>query len=287
MALHAENCSSTAPAVAAAMPPTTRDEVSADRGVTPPKRFSILGVTFNAVQIPEVILQMRHWISLRQSCRYIAVAGMHGITEARHKVEFRRAVTDAALVVPDGMPVVWIGRFRGYYLPRRVYGPELMLRFCQETTSAGYRHYLLGGAPGVPEQLAQSLKKSCPGIVIAGMYSPPFRPTTAKEDAAIVENINRAAPDVLWVGLGTPKQELWMHQHRDQLRVPVIVGVGAAFDFLSFRKRQAPVWMRERGLEWMFRLLQEPLRLWKRYLVYGSEFVFLAALEVLGLRRFE
>jgi N-acetylglucosaminyldiphosphoundecaprenol N-acetyl-beta-D-mannosaminyltransferase len=190
-------------------------------------------------------------------------------------------------VVPDGMPVVWIGRFRGYHLPRRVYGPELMLRFCQETASVGYRHYLLGGAPGVPEQLAQSLEKSCPGMVIAGMYSPPFRPATVKEDAAIVEDINRAAPDVLWVGLGTPKQELWMHQHRDQLRVPVILGVGAAFDFLSFRKRQAPVWMRERGLEWMFRLLQEPLRLWKRYLVYGSEFVFLVALELLGLRRFE
>jgi N-acetylglucosaminyldiphosphoundecaprenol N-acetyl-beta-D-mannosaminyltransferase len=162
-----------------------------------------------------------------------------------------------------------------------------MLQFCKETALVGYRHYLLGGAPGVPEQLAQALDKACPGIDIVGTHSPPFRPTTPEEDAAIIENINQAAPDVLWVGLGTPKQEMWMHRHRDKLRVPVMIGVGAAFDFLSSRKRQAPVWMQDRGLEWLFRLVQEPRRLWKRYLVGGSEFVFLVVLELLGLRRFE
>jgi N-acetylglucosaminyldiphosphoundecaprenol N-acetyl-beta-D-mannosaminyltransferase len=119
------------------------------------------------------------------------------------------------------------------------------------------------------------------------MHSPPFRPATPEEDAAMIETINRAAPDVLWVGLGAPKQEMWMHQHRGKLRVPVMIGVGAAFDFLSSRKRQAPEWMRERGLEWLFRLVQEPQRLWRRYLVGGAEFVFLVALELLGLRRFE
>jgi N-acetylglucosaminyldiphosphoundecaprenol N-acetyl-beta-D-mannosaminyltransferase len=162
-----------------------------------------------------------------------------------------------------------------------------MLQFCKETAQAGYRHYLLGGAPGVPEQLARALGKACPGIGVVGTHSPPFRPTTPEEDAAIIENINRVAPDVLWVGLGTPKQEMWMHRHRDKLRVPVMIGVGAAFDFLSSRKRQAPVWMQDRGLEWFFRLVQEPRRLWKRYLVGGFEFVFLVALELLGLRRFE
>jgi N-acetylglucosaminyldiphosphoundecaprenol N-acetyl-beta-D-mannosaminyltransferase len=264
-----------------------RDEVSVDREVTSPERFSVLGVTFNAVQIPDVILQMRQWIARRAGCGYIAVAGMHGIMEARHKIEFRQAVSNADLVVADGMPVVWLGRLRGNDLPRRVYGPELMLQFCKETALAGYRHYLLGGAPGVPEQLARTLDNACPGIGIVGTHSPPFRPTTPEEDAAIIENINRAAPDVLWVGLGTPKQEMWMQRHRDKLRVPVMVGVGAAFDFLSSRKRQAPVWMQDRGLEWLFRLSQEPRRLWKRYLVGGSEFVFLVALELLGLRRFE
>jgi N-acetylglucosaminyldiphosphoundecaprenol N-acetyl-beta-D-mannosaminyltransferase len=265
----------------------TRGETSAGTDSEVRKRYSVLGVAIDAIQIPDVIAQMRRWIALRDGCRYVAVTGMHGIAEARHRAEVRQALADAALVVPDGMPAVWIGRLRGHYLPRRVYGPDLMLRFCQETAAAGYRHYLLGGAVGVPEQLARCLEQACPGIRIAGMNSPPFRPDTPEQEAAVVEDINRASPDVLWVGLGTPKQEIWMHRHHHQLRAPVVIGVGAAFDFLSRRKRQAPIWMRESGLEWIFRLLQEPARLWRRYLVYGFEFVVLVALELLGLRRFE
>jgi N-acetylglucosaminyldiphosphoundecaprenol N-acetyl-beta-D-mannosaminyltransferase len=283
----AENCPSGALSAASPMPQEMEHEARDDLGVGARGRFSVLGVAFNALQIPDVILQMRHWIARREACRYIAVTGMHGITEARHKMEFRQALADADLVVADGTPVVWIARFRGHHLRRRVYGPELMLRFCQEAVSAGCRHYLLGGASGVPEELAQSLEKSCPGIIIVGAHSPSFRPSTEEEDASVIENINLAAADVLWVGLGTPKQETWMREHRDKLRVPVMIGVGAAFDFLSHRKRQAPVWMQERGLEWLFRLLQEPQRLWKRYLVGGFEFVVLVALELLGLRRFE
>jgi N-acetylglucosaminyldiphosphoundecaprenol N-acetyl-beta-D-mannosaminyltransferase len=258
--------------------------VSADAATR--ETFSVLGVKVDAVQIPEVICQMREWIARRDACHYIAVTGMHGITEAQHHPDFKRVLADADLVVPDGMPLVWIGRWRGKSLRRRVYGPELMLRFCRETASSRCRHFLYGGEAGVPEQLARSLKKSCPGIRIAGTYSPPFRPTTPEEDEAIIAMINRAAPDVLWVGLGAPKQETWMHQHRKALRVPVVVGVGAAFDLLSFRKRQAPMWMRENGLEWLFRVLQEPRRLGKRYRVKGSQFVFLAALDLLGLRDF-
>lgn len=245
------------------------------------KTFSVLGVRVDALQIPEVICRMREWIARRDACHYIAVTGMHGITEAQHHPDFKRVLADADLVVPDGMPLVWIGRLRGKSLRRRVYGPELMLSFCREAAPTGCRHFLYGGEAGVAEQVAQFLE-----ICIAGTYSPPFRPTTPEEDEAIIERINRAAPDVLWVGLSTPKQETWMHQHRNALRVPVMAGVGAAFDFLALRKRQAPVWMREHGLEWLFRLLQEPQRLWKRYLVNGSRFVFLAALELLGLRDF-
>lgn len=160
-----------------------------------------------------------------------------------------------------------------------------MLTFCRETAAKGYRHFLYGGDADVPQRLAEFLEKSCSGIRIAGAYSPPFRPLSLEEDAAVIEMINRAAPDVLWIGLSTPKQEMWMHRHRAQLGVPVMVGVGAAFDFLSSKKKQAPPWMRERGLEWLFRLFQEPRRLWRRYLVSGSEFIFLVALELLGLRR--
>ena len=268
-----------------------RNETQQERSVSvdAPEReeFLVLGVRVDALQIPEVIIRMQEWIAQRDTCHYVAVTGMHGITEARRDADFKRVLADADLVVPDGMPLVWIGRLRGHSLRRRVYGPELMLTFCRETASTGSRHFLYGGDAGVPERLAEVLEKSCPGICIAGVYSPPFRPTTSEEDAAIVETINRAAPDVLWVGLSTPKQETWMHQHRRALRVPVVVGVGAAFDFLSSRKKQAPEWMREHGLEWLFRLLQEPRRLWKRYLVRGSEFVFLVALDLLGLRDFD
>ncbi len=251
------------------------------------KTFSVLGVRVDALQIPEVIGRMREWIARRDACHYIAVTGMHGITEAQHHPDFKVVLAGADLVVPDGMPLVWIGRLRGESLRRRVYGPELMLRFCRETAPTGCRHFLYGGEAGAPEQLAEFLEKECTGICIAGTYSPPFRSTTPEEDEAIIGRINRAAPDVLWVGLGTPKQETWMDRQRNKLRVPVMVGVGAAFDFLSSRKKQAPVWMQENGLEWLFRLLQEPRRLWKRYLVNGSEFVLLAALELLGFRDFD
>jgi N-acetylglucosaminyldiphosphoundecaprenol N-acetyl-beta-D-mannosaminyltransferase len=252
-----------------------------------PEHFSVLGVRVHAVQIQDVMERMASWITRREMGRYIAVTGMHGIIKAQHHADFRRVLGDADLVVPDGMPLVHIGRLRGHALKRRVYGPELMLRFCQASAASGYRHFLYGGEAGVPEQLAQSLKKSCNNVCIVGMDSPPFGPVTPEEDAAMIEIINKAAPDVLWVGLSTPKQERWMHQHRDLLRVPVMVGVGAAFDFLSARKKQAPCWMREHGLEWLFRLLQEPKRLWKRYLIEGFQFLILIALDLFGWRRFD
>lgn len=253
----------------------------------PLKKFSVLGVKVDAVQIPDVILQMRDWIAQRGRSRYIAVTGMHGVMEAHHSAECRSVLDGADMVVPDGMPLVWIGRLRGHSLRRRVYGPELMQRFCRQTSRCGYRHFIYGGHASVPEEVAGRLRALCPGIRIVGGDSPPFRALTPEEDAAVVQAINNAAPDVLWIGLGTPKQELWMRKHRDLLQVPVMVGVGAAFDFLAARKKQAPAWMRENGLEWLFRLVQEPGRLWKRYLVGGSKFVFLAALDLFRIRSFD
>ena len=249
--------------------------------------FTLLGVRVSAVQIPDVIREMETWISRRDACRYIAVTGMHGITEAQHDPQFKEVLNQADLVVPDGMPLVWLGRLRGHAIRRRVYGPELMMSFCRQTAGREYRHFLYGGDAGVAEKLAGELTRSCPGIQFVGSYAPPFRALTPEEDAQVVETINRAAPDILWVGLSTPKQEKWMWEHRERLNVPVMVGVGAAFDFLSRRKQQAPAWMQENGLEWMFRLSQEPGRLWKRYLIGGAQFVFWLSLELLGLRRFE
>lgn len=244
--------------------------------------FSVLGVRVNATQIPEVISRMEQWITKHGPCRTIAVTGMHGVMEAQHDADFREVLASADAVVPDGMPLVWLGRLRGFRLRRRVYGPELLQAFCENTAVKGYRHFLYGGIPGQADQLAEILRTKYPGLQIAGTYSPPFRALSAEEDSQITAAINEAEPDVVWVGLGTPKQEKWMHEHRARLRVPILVGVGAAFDIHAGTKAQAPLWMREHGFEWLYRLLQEPGRLWKRYLVYGSEFVVRVSLELIG-----
>ena len=236
----------------------------------------------DAVQISEVVAQIEAWISHRQTSHFIAVTNVHVLMEARHSPTFRKVLDSADLCVPDGMPLVWLGRSRGYPLSRRVYGPDLLLDFCRETNGKGYRHFFYGGAPGVAKALAEKLKAQFPMLEVAGVHSPPFRPLTPEEDAREVEMIIHSAADVLWVGLGCPKQECWMYEHRDRLRVPVLVGVGQAFDIHAGRLRQAPVWMREHGLEWLFRLKTEPRRLWKRYLVYNSEFVFSELLELFG-----
>jgi N-acetylglucosaminyldiphosphoundecaprenol N-acetyl-beta-D-mannosaminyltransferase len=247
--------------------------------------FRVLGVQVDAVQSSEVVRQIETWILHRDACHFIAVTGMHGVMEALHDVEFKMVLNSADLVVPDGMPLVWLGRLRGFRLARRVYGPELMLSVCERTAPSGVRHFFFGGAPDVPGKLAQALQNRFPGLNVAGAYSPPYRPVTLEEDEEIIAAINAAAPDVLWVGLSTPKQEKWMHAHRDRLRVPVLIGVGAAFDINSGMKQQAPIWMREHGMEWLFRFMQEPGRLWRRYILYGSQFIFYVALELLGLRK--
>ena len=247
------------------------------------RTFDVLGVRVNAVQIPDMIDTMRQWIEERKQCHAIAVTGMHGVMEAQHDRAFKEVLNAADAVVPDGMPLVWLGRLKGLSLRRRVYGPELMMRFCERTASAGYRHFFYGGAPGVSEKLAGILQDKYSGLRVAGTYSPPFSALTEEEDAQIVASINAANSDIIWIGLGTPKQETWMMEHREKLRAQVIVGVGAAFDIHAGTKAQAPIWMQENGLEWLFRLAQEPRRLWRRYLVYGSEFVFRLCWEFIGL----
>lgn len=248
--------------------------------------FDVLGVRLQAVQTLDVVARMEQWIRECDRCHSIAATGMHGIVEAQRDSRFKEVLNATDLIVPDGMPLVWLARRQGHDLPRRVYGPDLMLDFCKETQAQGYRHFFYGGEPGVADQLAESLKGRFPGLQVAGTYCPPFRPLSREEDDEIVAMISRAAPDVLWVGLGTPKQERWMYDHKNKLSVPVMVSIGAAFDMLSGRKNQAPRWMREHGLEWLFRLCQEPRRLWRRYLIYGTQFIAWIVLESLGLKKF-
>lgn len=248
--------------------------------------FRVLGVKIHALQIAEVVARMENWIHERGS-HTIAATGMHGVMEAQHDPAFKTILNTSDLIVPDGMPLVWLGRRRGFYLPHRVYGPNLLLAFCEATRRRPYRHFFYGGAPGVAARLAESLQRRFPGLEIAGAFSPPFRALLPKEAEQIAAMISRATPDVLWVGLGTPKQEQCMHDYKRRLSVPVLVGVGAAFDMLSGGSKQAPRWMGEHGLESTFRLFQEPRRLWRRYLIYGSQFVGCLAAEALHLHNFD
>jgi len=248
--------------------------------------FQLLGVRISAVQIPDVISDMESCIQQRAPCRYIAVTDMHSLMEAQHRASFKAVLNGAALAVPDGFPLVWLARRKGFPLRRRVYGPELMESFCRATSRKGYRHFFYGGAPGVAELLANRFASRFPGLQIAGAFCPPFRPQTADEDSAAVAMINNSRADLVWVGLGAPKQEQWMFDHRSSLSAPMLIGVGAAFDFHTGRLAQAPPWVRDHGFEWLFRLSREPRRLWRRYLIHGTQFVALVLLESLGLRKF-
>jgi N-acetylglucosaminyldiphosphoundecaprenol N-acetyl-beta-D-mannosaminyltransferase len=249
--------------------------------------FKVLGVRVHALQIPETVAQVETWIRERTPERFVSFSGMHGVSESIHDHSIRHVLNAADLVVPDGMSLVWVGRRRGqaHRLRRRVYGPEFMETFIRETGDR-YRHYFYGGAPGVAERLAEKMHREY-GIRVAGSYCPPFRPLTDEEEADLEAKVRAAAPDLLWVGLSTPKQERWMYAHRERLGVPVLLGVGAAFDFHSGTVVQAPSWMQENGLEWFFRLMVDRKRLWRRYLIGGSRFAWNAGLELLNLRRFD
>ena len=249
--------------------------------IAPGAPFKVLGIPIAAVQIPDVVAKMEEWIAGRERSHYVCVANVHVIMEGRQDPSFGEVLRSADLCVPDGMPLIWVGRAHGRALNNRVYGPDLMIDFCRSTKDAGYTHFFLGGKTGVAEKLSHELQSRFPGVQVAGIYSPPFRPLTQEEDDAITAEINRVAPDVLWVGLGCPKQERWMREHRDKLRVPVVVGVGQAFDIHSGEAPQAPIWMRKNGLEWLYRLYREPRRLWRRYLIYNTKFIFTLLFETL------
>jgi N-acetylglucosaminyldiphosphoundecaprenol N-acetyl-beta-D-mannosaminyltransferase len=217
------------------------------------------------------------WIDAAVAAReraYVCVAATHTVMAAHHDAELRAAVLGASFTVPDGQPLVWALRMLGHELPDRVYGPALMDAACARAARTGQRFYLYGGRnPGALAQLARTLRLRHPGLQIVGGHVPPFRPLTETEEQAVAADIERCRADVVWVGIGVPKQEKWMARMRPRLSTPVLVGVGAAFDFHAGLIPQAPDWMQRLGLEWVFRLVQEPRRLWRRYLRYNPRFV--------------
>jgi N-acetylglucosaminyldiphosphoundecaprenol N-acetyl-beta-D-mannosaminyltransferase len=243
-------------------------------------RANILGVHVSAIDSETALQVIEGWI-FRGENHYVCVSGVHGVMESQRDHRLKQIHNAAGLVTPDGMPLVWVSRLLGFPGARRVYGPDLMLALCERSAKRGYRHFFYGGAAGVAEKLTARLKGRFPELDVVGIYSPPFRALTAEEDREIVGRINAARPDVVWVGISTPKQEQWMAEHLGRVH-GVLVGVGAAFDFHAGLKKQAPRWMRTSGLEWCFRLLCEPRRLWRRYLINNPLFLWLILLQTLS-----
>jgi N-acetylglucosaminyldiphosphoundecaprenol N-acetyl-beta-D-mannosaminyltransferase len=217
------------------------------------------------------------WIDAKVAQRareYVCVCNVHAVMASAEDAELRSALLGSSLNLPDGQPLVWAMSALGHPLDDRVYGPELMARSCARSAASGQRLYLYGGRnQGALVQLTLNLRQRYPGVRIVGGYSPPHRPLTADERAAVVHEINASRADVVWVGIGVPKQEKWMAQQRKKLQAPVLIGVGAAFDFHAGLVPQAPPWMQELGLEWAYRLAHEPRRLWRRYTRYNPRFV--------------
>ena len=248
------------------------------------ERLNVLGVGVSAVDIPATVAEIDGWIRSREP-HYVCVTGVHGIMESVRSEEIRRIHNSAGLIVPDGMPLVWLLKHGHYPNVARVYGPDLMLAVFDRSEAEGYRHYLYGSMPQTLSLLLLNLQALFPKAEIVGTHSPPFRPAGAPESDEVIATINASGADVVWVGLSTPKQEYWMARHRARLQAPVLCGVGAAFDFHAGLVRQAPPQLQRMGLEWAFRMAMEPRRLAARYLRNNPAFVAMLIAEKLGLRR--
>jgi len=246
------------------------------------QRQSILGVDISAINFDQTINVCGRFISEKELI-YICLAPAHSIMDCYHDNRIRDIFNGSRLTVPDGMAVVWILKLLGNRSVSRVYGPDLLLSMCELSTREGWKHYFYGSTEPVLKELQRNLLSEFPELDIAGAHSPPHTEGKIIEDQVIIDKINIAAPDIIWVGLGSPKQDQWMADNRERLEAPLLIGVGAAFDFVSGSTKQAPLWIQQSGFEWLFRLLNEPGRLWKRYIQY-PKFVVLVGLEFLGIK---
>jgi N-acetylglucosaminyldiphosphoundecaprenol N-acetyl-beta-D-mannosaminyltransferase len=248
-------------------------------------RANVLGVGVHALDLVRAVELVESALLERQR-GYVCVTGVHGIMEAQRDSEFREILRGALLVVPDGMPTVWVGRAQGLEM-RRVFGPDLMWELCRGSVAKNFTHLLCGGKPGVAEELQRNLERWFPGIRIVGTVTPPFRPFLAEELADLEHLVARLSPNIIWVGLSTPKQERFMSELVPRISSGIMIGVGAAFDIHTGRLKDAPDWVKNAGLQWLHRLLQEPSRLWKRYLVNNSSFLWRIFLQFSGLASYK
>ncbi len=248
-------------------------------------RFNVLGVSVSAMDLRIATDAILEAARARQK-GYICVTGVHGVTEAQNDADFRRILNASFLNTTDGMPLVWLGRHHVKREVQRVYGPDLMCEVFAATQTVNFKHFFYGGAPGVAQELKVKLEARFPGVQIAGTFTPPFRPLNSEEKNALAAQVAAAKPDMMWIGLSTPKQERFMAEYLPQLDVTLMAGVGAAFDFHSGRARQAPRWIQRSGFEWFYRMCCEPRRLARRYLVNNPLFLWRIARQLSGLRKY-
>jgi len=245
----------------------------------------VLGVEVDAVDMESALAQVTQLLQDRRK-GYICLAGVHGVMEAQRSVRVAETYAGAVLTIPDGMPLVWVGRLQGHDFMRRVTGPDIMLEIFQRKEFAEVTHFLYGGVEGVAEELRDSFNERFPWVRIVGSCTPPFHDLLPEEEEAFIARINDLKPDIIWIGIGCPKQELFMSRYLGQLDTRLMFGVGAAFDYHTGRIRDCADWIKNAGLQWLHRLLQDPRRLWRRYLRNNPAFLFSIALQLTGLRRY-
>lgn len=249
------------------------------RANIPHESIAVLATPISVVSLEQVLGIFEHWLCGTRG-RFVVCRDVHGVMRARQDGELQKAHASADLITPDGMPLIWFARLAGQRNISRVCGPDLLPAVCAHGVALQWRHYFYGGAPAVVEKLQEELRRCFPGILIVGSESPPYRALTPEEDGLACKKIRAARPNFVWVGLGTPKQEIWMADHVSMLEGTILLGIGAAFDMHAGNLSRAPAWMRSNGLEWFYRLLLEPKRLWRRYVLLAPWFMILAALEL-------
>lgn len=245
----------------------------------------VLGVKVSALDLKRAVELADRWVAGGHP-GYVCATGVHGVMEAQSDGELCRILNHAVINAPDGMPMTWMGRLQGFREMNRVYGPDFMTEMCRLSVERGYRHFLYGGDPGVANQLRTTLESRFAGIRVVGTYTPPFRSLTREEEEGVLTQVRESRPDILWVGLSTPKQERFMAEYVERLQVPLLVGVGAAFDYHTGRIRDCSDWIKRSGLQWLHRLMQDPRRLWRRYLRNNPAFLWHVAWQISGLREY-
>ena len=247
-------------------------------------RFSVLGVRVNITNLHAAVEAADKLIQ-RGEQGYVCVTGVHGVMESQSDPDLLDIHNGSFMTVPDGTPLVWLGKLSGFRDIGRVYGPDFMIGLCQRAAERGYRVFLYGGAAGVAEDLKGVLEEKCSGLKVVGTYTPPFRPLNDDEEAQLVELLTECQPDIVWIGLSTPKQERFMAKYLPLLDTRLMVGVGAAFDIHTGRISDSPAWVKVCGLQWFHRLLQEPRRLWRRYLFNNPRFLYYVGRDMMSLSR--